>query len=135
VKSHNRQGVVLIIVVVVLSLMGMAMALLTRQTAQLAAATRRMQQDAELTNAYLSACAYIQASHQSLLRPDAPLTQTLPMEGITAKPATASIEIVPSGSPDRTILLTIQIQKTPKPLQKEWTFRLVQTGPATASGR
>jgi hypothetical protein len=133
VKSPHPKGIVLIVVVVILSLIGVGTVFLTRQTAQLAVATRQMRQDAELTNMYLSACAYIQANRQSLLRPDAPLNQTLPIEGIAAKPATVSIQIVPSGSSDRSILLTIQLQKTPKPIQKEWILRLSRTVPVAVS--
>jgi hypothetical protein len=133
VKSPHPKGIVLIVVVVILSLIGVGTVFLTRQTAQLAVATRQMRQDAELTNMYLSACAYIQANRQSLLRPDAPLNQTLPIEGIAAKPATVSIQIVPSGSSDRSILLTIQFQKTPKPIQKEWILRISRTVPVAVS--
>jgi|GEM_PF-3051830 len=133
-KSRNRNGYVLLAVVMLFPLIGMAMMLLTRQTAQLVVAVRQMQQDAELTNVYLSACAYIDANRQSLLRPDAPLNQTLPMEGIAAKPATVSIQLAPSGSPDRTILLTIQLQKTPKPIQRKWTIRLTNAIPITIHG-
>jgi hypothetical protein len=132
-KSRNRDGFVLLTVVMLFPLIGMAMVLLTRQTAQFVVATRQIQQDAELTNMYLSACAYIDANRQSLVRPDAPLNQTLPIEGIAAKPATVSIQIVPSGSSDRSILLTIQLQKTPKPIQKEWILRLSRTVPVAVS--
>jgi hypothetical protein len=123
-KSRNRKGIVLIVVVFLLSLIGVATVFLTRQTAQLAVATRQIRQDSEIDNLYFSACAYIQANRQSLLRPDAPSNQTLPMEGIAAKPATASIQIAPSGSSDRALLLTIQLKNTPKPIQKIWTIRL-----------
>lgn len=131
--SRYRNGFVLLAVVMLFPLIGMAMVLLTRQTAQFVESTRQMQRDAELSNVYLSACAYIQANRQSLLQPDAPLTQTLPMEGIAAKPATVFIQLAPSGSSDRTILLTIQLQKTPKPIQRKWTLRLSQTVPASVS--
>jgi hypothetical protein len=123
-KSRYRNGFVLLAVVILFPLIGMAMILLTRQTAQFVESTRQMHQDAELTNLYLSACAYIQANRQSLLRPDAPLNQILPVEGIAAKPATVSLQMGPTGSSDRTILLTIQLQNIPKPIQRKWTLRL-----------
>jgi hypothetical protein len=134
VKSGNRKGIVLIVVVFLLSLIGVATVFLTRQTAQLSVATRQVRQDSEIDNLYFSACAYIQSNRQSLLRPDAPLNQILPMDGITAKPATASIQIAPSGSPDRIILLTIQLQNTLKPIQRKWTIRLTNAIPITRHG-
>jgi hypothetical protein len=131
--SRNRDGFVLLAVVILLPLIGMAMVFLTRQTAQLAVATRQMKQDGEMTNLYLSAVAYIQANRQSLTRPDAPANQTLPMDRIASQPAWASIEISPSGSPDKNLILTIQLRNTPKPIQRQWTLRLAQTLPAGGS--
>jgi len=131
--SRNRTGFVLLAVVILLPLIGMAMVFLTRQTAQLAAATRQIKQDAEMTNLYLSAVAWIQANRQSLARPDAPANQTLPMDRIAAQPASASMEMGPSGSPDKNLILTIHLRNTPKPIQKKWTFRLAQTLPAGGS--
>lgn len=123
-KTRHRKGIVLIVVVFLLPLIGVGTVLLTRQTAQLVVATRQMQQDTELTNIYLSVCAYLQANRQTLVRPDAPLTQILPMEGIAAKSTTASIQIDPSGPSDRTIVLTVQLQKKSKPIQRKWIIRL-----------
>jgi hypothetical protein len=134
VNSRNRKGVVLIVVVFLLSLIGVGTVFLTRQTAQLSVATRQVRQDSEIDNLYFSACAYIQANRQSLLRPDAPLNQSLTVEAIAFKPATVSLQMGPSGSSDRTILLTIQLQTTPKPIQRKWTIRLIDAIPTTIHG-
>lgn len=131
-KSRNRNGIVLIVVVVLLPLIGIAMLMLTRQTAQLVVETRQAQQDAELTNLYLSACAYIDANRRSLVRPDTPSIQTLPMDRIADETATASVQVGPSDPSGRTFTLTIHLQTKRKPIQREWTFRLLETIPGTA---
>jgi hypothetical protein len=131
VKSRNRNGFILLAVVVLFPLIGLAMILLTSQTAQWVVETRQIQQQAELTNLYLSMCEYIEANRQSLIRPDAPENQVVPIERITADPATASIQISRTGPSDRTILLTIRLRNKTGVIQRKWTLRLAETIPAT----